>query len=135
MLVAIADSERLATVGLGEHVLDGAGELAGGAIDRLVDRAGVLGDRGRLVVLDASLHHAALVVLADLAAILVGDVHLDARDPLAEVREGVLDHLLHVRRESLGALDVMVRVQLDLHHVQRRDECGPCQPPRAADHQ
>lgn len=112
-----ASSARLAAMAVLplEHVLEGSLQLVGRAMNGLLQRRRVVLHRRRLPTLEARFHHAALVLVADLLGALVADVNLDARDPIAETIEGVLDHTSDVLGESLVGRDVMIRLELNLH--------------------
>src|SRR4051812_37517477 len=75
-----------------EHAADGAFQLLGRAIHRLLERRRLLRHRHRRPAVEARFDHAALVVAARLAAaVLVAEVHLHARDAVAEPAERALN--------------------------------------------
>jgi hypothetical protein len=66
---------------------------------------------------EASLHHAALVVLAALAAVLIAQMDLDPRYVIACVGQGALNGSCDRRRQRFVTLDVVVGVYLNMHSV------------------
>jgi hypothetical protein len=60
-------------------------------------------------------HGAALVVSPTLGAVLVAEVHLDARDPIAEAAQRALYDRGDVGGEAFAAFDAGVRSELNLH--------------------
>jgi hypothetical protein len=70
-----------------------------------------------LAPLEASLHHAALVVLAALAAVLIAQMNLDPRDVIARMGQGALNGTYDPCRQRFVLLDVAVGINLNLHSV------------------
>jgi hypothetical protein len=90
-------------------------ELAGGAVHGLVDRRGVMRDGGRLMAFKASLHHALLVLGPALVAMFIAQVHLHSRDLPTEVSERGHDDAFDHGGQGLSTLDVVIRIQQDMH--------------------
>gem|GEM_PF-5425791 len=65
-----------------ERGLDQALQLADGALDGCLNRGRTVGDSDRLATGETRFHHAALVVTAALAAVLVAEVDFHSRDAL-----------------------------------------------------
>ena len=57
-----------------KRALEGSLQLVGRAIDGVAQTRGLVRDGGGLATLDASFHHAALIVLAALVAVLAAEV-------------------------------------------------------------
>ncbi len=98
-----------------EQMLDRVFCLGRRARDRLMDGPGVVGHRDRLMAVEAYLHHASYALVAPFAAGLVAQMDLDAADLVREPIQRVFEHRRHVRAESLDAVDVVIRVDLNLH--------------------
>jgi hypothetical protein len=92
-------------------------QFSGSAPDGLIQCGCVLGDSDRMTPLETSLHHAALVVLAAFAAILIAQVDLDPRYVIAGADQGALNGTRDPRGKRFVTLDVMVGVYLNLHSL------------------
>ncbi len=109
-------SSSIAIMKLRQEVMDSSLQLLSGALNGLVQGCGLVRDRDGLVMLEASFHHAALVVCAPLLGVLIAEVDLHTGDPLAGIAETILDHPLHVRGEPLVPLDIVVGIDLNVHN-------------------
>ena len=98
-----------------EGALDQAGQLIRGAVDGLVQGISLVCDGDGLAPFQAGFHHAALVVLALLIAVLVAQVYLHPRDAIADSGESALDYVTDLSSKRLMTFDLMVRVDLYLH--------------------
>jgi hypothetical protein len=74
-----------------------------------------MSDRAALMALEAGFHHAALVVVAALVAVLVAQVDLHSCDVIAESSQGALHYAIDLSGQRLMSFDVMVGIILDLH--------------------
>ena len=71
----------------------------------------------RTAPFESSLHHAALVVLTALAAVLVAQVDFDPRNVIARMGQGALNDARDPCRQRFVMLDIVVGVNLNLHSV------------------
>jgi SNF family Na+-dependent transporter len=60
-------------------------------------------------------HHAALVVLAALVAVLVAEVDFHAGDLVAEPAQGLFHHRFDASGQLLAAFDAVVAIDLNVH--------------------
>jgi len=67
-----------------EGALNQSGQLISSAIDGLVHTRGLMRNRNGLVAFEAGFHNAALVILAALVAVLIGQVDFHPRDMITE---------------------------------------------------
>jgi len=98
-----------------ERALDQSNQLIGSPVDRMLNRRRLLGNRNGLPGFQASLHHATLVVLASLSAVLVAQMNLHPCNVIAHPVQGSFDHATDMIGQSLATFDVMVRIDLNLH--------------------
>lgn len=101
-------------------LLEGAGkrtlELAQGALDGLMRRAGALFDNDRLEAYRPRFQGAVNIVWPGLSgAIRIGQVGLDASDSLTIVAQRFFHDRLQVVGHGLSPIDVGIRVQQNLH--------------------
>ena len=89
------------------------------AIDRLRQRCGMVCHRHRRPAFETGLPHAAFVVRPALAAVFIAQMNFHPGDRLAEVRQRLLNRGTDLYSQRLGAMDVGVGVELDLHGVLR----------------
>jgi hypothetical protein len=68
-----------------------------------------------LATRQSGLHEATLVGAAGLAGILIAEMNFDPGDLIAEPAESVVDLDLDPVRQFVTALNVVIRVDLDLH--------------------
>src|SRR5690606_4586638 len=93
-------------------------EFVAGATDGLLHGVGVVAGAHRVVVLQARLQRAALVVDAGLdRGVAVGQEDLDPAQPRKVAAELLLEHRVDPLLERVGAVDVAVGVQLDDGHA------------------
>lgn len=74
-----------------------------------------MASRLRLATRQSGLHEATLVGAAGLAGILIAEMNFDPGDLIAEPAESVVDLDLDPVRQFVTALNVVIRVDLDLH--------------------
>jgi hypothetical protein len=74
-----------------------------------------MASRLRLATRQSGLHEATLVGAAGLAGILIAEMNFDPGDLIAEPAESVVDLDLDSVRQFVAALNVVIRVDLDLH--------------------
>jgi hypothetical protein len=74
-----------------------------------------MASRLRLATRQSGLHEATLVGAAGLAGILIAEMNFDPGDLIAEPAESVVDLDLDSVRQFVTALNVVIRVDLDLH--------------------
>jgi len=98
-----------------ELACQGAFQLGRRAVKRGVDVGSAVRDGDRLPRRNSRLDHAALVIGARLRPIIVAQVHLDSGDLVLEMAHRVQDDLPHVFGHALSAIDIVIRVYLDLH--------------------
>lgn len=96
-------------------MLQRASQLSGGAAHREFDSVRMIRhDRG-LTTFEARLHDAFGVARGVLAAVLVRDVHLDARDSPRESGERVLDPFTDALLQAFGPMNMMIGADFDVH--------------------
>ena len=83
--------------------------------DRLVQITFMMGDSHGRAALQASFHHATLLVMSTFMTALFAQVHLDPSDLVKVPAQGVFDFGSGPRGERLVSVDVMVSMNLDLH--------------------
>jgi hypothetical protein len=100
-----------------EGALDQSDQLIGSPVDGLVQSRCLVSDRDGLAAFQAGFHHAALVVLAALIAVLVAQMYLHSRDVIADPVQGTLDYATDLISQNFATFDVMVCIDLDLHNI------------------
>jgi hypothetical protein len=71
----------------------------------------------RLAAIAARFDHAALVVMADLVADFVAEVHINSSDTIPKAVQRGMHDSFHVVRELFAALNVVVCSNLDQHQL------------------
>jgi hypothetical protein len=104
-------------VQLPQGAFNGAFQLSSSPLDYVVHIRSRVRNGGWLTPLEASLHHAVLVVLTDLVAVLVTQVNFHSCDLIAKSAQGVGYRALDVARERFVPFDGVIGVDLDLHRV------------------
>ena len=77
----------------------------------------MVSDSDRTALFELSLHHAALIMLTALAAVLVAQVDLDPRDVIARIGQGALNDTDDPCLQRFVMLNIVVGVNLNLHSV------------------
>jgi hypothetical protein len=72
-------------------------------------------DCNRLAAGEPGLNQATLVAAPGFFAVLIAQVHFDARDVFTEVAEGMIHPGLNPMHQPLMALNVVIRIDLNLH--------------------
>ena len=95
-----------------QGALDQSGQLLCSAVDGLVQGCGLVRDHYGLAAFEAGFHHAALVVLAALVAVLVAQVDLHSRNVIAASAQGTLHDATDLSSQRLVTFDVMVGIDV-----------------------
>jgi hypothetical protein len=100
-----------------KRALDQPGQLIRSAVDGLIQGRSPVSDRDGLAAFHAGFHHAPLVALAVLIAVLVVQVDLHSRNVIANPAQRTLDYLTDLSSQRLVTFNVMVGIDLYLHGV------------------
>jgi hypothetical protein len=87
----------------------------GRAIDGLIQRSCLIGNRHGLMAFEVGFHHAALVMNAGLISVFVAQVDFHSRDAIAHSAENLFDRTSDLSGQRLVTLNVMVCADLNLH--------------------
>src|SRR5690606_2093952 len=90
-------------------------QLVGAFTYGLIQRRGIRGRGNRGAAIKPRLDHAAFVILATFAAVLVAEMNIHAADAVAETIQRLLHDGTHVGRQRLMPLDVGVGVHVYFH--------------------
>ena len=102
-----------------KRALDQPSQLICSAVEGLIQGRCLVSDCDGLAAFQACFHHAPLIALAVLIAVLVVHLDLHSRNVVAKPAQRTLDYLTDLGRQRLVTLDVMVGIDLYLHGVTR----------------
>ena len=100
----------------------------GRALDGFIQTRGMLRHRSRLPVLKTSFHGAPLLRNAGPSRVFIRQMDFNPRDSLTESAQRVLHHPGDVCGQPLIPIDVVIRIDLNLHFSSIQHACIPLEP-------
>jgi len=91
-------------------------ELGRSRMDGLGQGERLMADLERLERTQVSLHAAAHIAITGVVRHVAAEMHLHARYAVFVVVQRPFDHALNPKNEFLAAIDVLIRVDPNLHH-------------------
>lgn len=92
-------------------------QLMGRAMHRLSQPRGMFGYSHWLPAFETSLQHAAMIVLPAIAGVLITQMNFHPGDVLLRAQQRLFDRGADLSRQCLGAVNVGVSINLDLHGI------------------